>query len=73
MDLLFHEKDGWVLVDYKTDANKTAEELIVHYQMQLGLYQKAAELILGEKVAQAYIYSFTLDRAIEVNPELVEY
>ncbi len=73
MDLLFHETDGWVLVDYKTDANKNCEELIVHYRMQLALYQKAAELILGEKVKQTYIYSFTMDTAIAVDTEQVEY
>ncbi|MBR4101045.1 MAG: UvrD-helicase domain-containing protein [Oscillospiraceae bacterium] len=72
MDLLFHEEDGWVLVDYKTDANKTAEELIEHYQMQLALYQKAAELIFGERIKQAYIYSFTHDTAIAVDTEQVD-
>lgn len=73
MDLLFHEKNGWVLVDYKTDAKKSEEELIRHYQLQLGLYLKAAELILGETVTEAYIYSFTLDKAIPIDTEHVEY
>ncbi len=73
MDLLFKEGDSWVLVDYKTDANKTAEELTQHYNLQLGLYQKAAERILGEPVKEAYIYSFTLDTAIAVDLTKIEY
>jgi len=73
MDLLFKEGDSWVLVDYKTDANKTAEELTQHYNLQLGLYQKAAERILGEPVKEAYIYSFTLDAAIAVDLTKIEY
>ncbi len=72
MDLLFREGDGWILVDYKTDYVKTPEELTKKYSIQLALYQKAAEWILGEPVSEAYIYSFTLDCAIVVDLEKVE-
>lgn len=73
MDLLFHEDDGWVLVDYKTDYVRKPEELAEKYSLQLALYQKAAERILGEAVKQAYIYSFTLDCAIELDLDKVEF
>ncbi len=73
MDLLFKEDDGWVLVDYKTDAKKTAEQLEEHYRLQLGLYRKAAERILGEPVKEAYIYSFTLDTVIAVDLRNVQF
>ncbi len=73
MDLLFHEDDGWVLVDYKTDYVRKPEELAEKYSLQLALYQKAAERILGEPVKQAYIYSFTLDCAIELDLDKVEF
>ncbi len=73
MDLLFREGDGWILVDYKTDYVKTPEELTKKYSIQLALYQKAAERILDEPVREAYIYSFTLDCAIVVDLEKVEY
>jgi len=73
VDLLFREADGWVIVDYKTDRAKDAEYYIEKYAVQLGLYQKAMELVLGEPVRQAYIYSFTLDQAIEINLSEINY
>lgn len=73
MDLLFHEPDGWVIVDYKTDHSQEKEELLQKYSKQLGLYQKAAELILGESVKQAYIYYFTKDQTIEVDLSQIMY
>ena len=73
VDLLFHEPDGWVIVDYKTDRVQDGSELTKKYAVQLGLYQKAMELVLGEPVKQAYIYSFTLDKAIEVRLEKIRY
>ncbi len=73
MDLLFREGDGWVLVDYKTDRNKTAEQLRETYSLQLGLYQKAIEHILGEPVREAYLYSFTLDAAVPVDLETIDF
>lgn len=73
MDLLFREGDGWVLVDYKTDYARDDASLLAEYSLQLGLYCKAAERILGEPVRRAYLYSFTLDRALEVDPDSIQY
>ncbi len=73
MDLLFKEDDGWVLVDYKTDYAKNEEQLLAAYSLQLGLYRKAGEKILGEPIKQAFLYSFTLDRAIEAELGKIKY
>lgn len=73
VDLLFHEPDGWVIVDYKTDKSQSPEELLQKYSKQLGLYQKAMELILSEPVKQAYIYYFTEDQTLEVNLSQIAY
>ncbi len=73
MDLLFHEKDGWVLVDYKTDHSNSEDYFLERYDLQLGLYQKAAELLLGEKVKEAYLYSFTLGKALAVDLDTIFY
>ncbi len=73
MDLLFREDDGWVLVDYKTDYVRRGEELLNEYSLQLGLYQKAAELLLDASVKQAFIYSFTLGEAFEVKLDEIMY
>ncbi len=73
MDLLFREGGGWVLVDYKTDYTTDAASLLKRYSLQLGLYCKAAARILGEPVHRAYIYAFTLDRAIALDPDSLQY
>ena len=73
VDLLFHEPDGWVLIDYKTDRVKEASQLTEKYALQLGLYQKAMELLLEEPVKQAYLYSFELDTAIEIDLSQIRY
>ncbi len=73
VDLIFHEPDGWVIVDYKTDYQKNAEYYTEKYALQLGLYQKAMELLLNAPVKQAYIYAFTIDKAIEINLSEIEY
>ncbi|MBQ8927905.1 MAG: UvrD-helicase domain-containing protein [Oscillospiraceae bacterium] len=73
MDLIFREGDHWVLVDYKSDHVRTADELLERYDLQLGLYRKAAELLLGEPVTQGYLYSFTLRQAIPVPLERIRY
>ncbi|MBP0972555.1 MAG: UvrD-helicase domain-containing protein, partial [Oscillospiraceae bacterium] len=73
MDLLFREGDGYVLVDYKTDYVRNAETLLQEYSLQLGLYQKAAELMFGVPVREAYIYSFTLGKEIRVPLSEIRY
>ncbi|GEM_PF-105140 len=73
VDLLFREASGWVIVDYKTDRVQNAAQLTEKYALQLGLYQKAMEQILEEPVKQMYLYSFTLDQAIEILPEQILY
>ncbi|MDE7122544.1 MAG: PD-(D/E)XK nuclease family protein, partial [Oscillospiraceae bacterium] len=73
VDLLFHEPDGWVILDYKTDQSQPAEELLRKYSKQLGFYQKAMEQILGEPVKQAYIYYFTEDQTLEVDLSQIKY
>ncbi|MGN1088872.1 MAG: 3'-5' exonuclease, partial [Huintestinicola sp.] len=65
-DCIFREKDGYVLVDYKTDRNVTEEMLTDRYEKQLRLYAAAFSLILDAPVKKAYIYSFCLSKEIEV-------
>ena len=65
-DCIFEEDDGYVLVDYKTDNVKTVDELTEHYTLQLKLYKLAFELILDKPIKSSYIYSFKLEKGIEV-------
>lgn len=65
-DCIFFEDGEAVLVDYKTDRVKSDEVLADRYRRQLVLYSRALEKILNVKVSQAFLYSFSLDREIEI-------
>ncbi len=65
-DCIFEEDDGYVLLDYKTDRNTTAEQLRENYTIQLKLYKAAFDLLLDKPVKCGYIYSFSLSEGIEV-------
>ena len=66
IDAYFVEDGEIVLVDYKTDKVRCGEEqkLVDLYHVQLEDYAKALERMLGMKVKEKYIYSFTLDKSI---------
>ena len=58
IDLTFHEHDGWVLVDYKTDRATLGElaGLVEHYCGQLQSYSAAWTSITGERVQETGLY-----------------
>lgn len=58
VDALFDEADGMVLVDYKTDRDKSAAEIAERYRLQLDIYAEAIEKILQKKVKEKYLYLF---------------
>ena len=80
IDVFFEEEDGYVLLDYKTDAVSAghgedavqkAEELIKRYQIQLQYYAQALEQMSGyhqtgegKSVKEQIIYSFKLGEEI---------
>ena len=67
IDCLFAEPDGLVLIDYKTDSQATAGELVERYAAQLGMYALAIERILGRPVKEQYLYAFRLGCELPVN------
>lgn len=67
IDLYYITNNGeLVLLDYKTDKVKKKEELINKYKEQLNLYKIALEKALSKKVDRVYIYSVTLNEAVEI-------
>lgn len=69
IDAYFEEEGGWVLVDYKTDRvpKVHGEEILrQRYQAQLAYYEKALTQLTGKKVKEKVIYSFYLEKVIEV-------
>ncbi len=66
IDAFFEEDGQLVLVDYKTDAVKTKEELVGRYKAQMDLYQEALERATGKQVKEKILYSFKLQGEILV-------
>lgn len=66
IDAFFEENGELVLVDYKTDAVKTPQELTARYRVQMDLYQEALGRITGKQVKERLIYSFRLRETVVV-------
>ena len=73
IDVFFEEDGNYVLLDYKTDAVKTPEELAKRYQVQLDYYEEALLQLSvdpatgkGKQVKEKLLYSFGLGREIRL-------
>ncbi|MDI6706113.1 MAG: helicase-exonuclease AddAB subunit AddA [Bacillota bacterium] len=60
IDCYFEEKDGLVLIDYKTDfvPEDGSRSIRDKYRIQIEYYSRALELLTGRKVVERYIYLF---------------
>ncbi len=66
IDAYFEEKEGYVLVDYKTDRVRDAEELKEKYASQLEAYAYALEKSYQKKVSEKLIYSTHLKKCVRM-------
>lgn len=66
IDAFFYEDGEIVVVDYKTDRVRRAEELVEKYHAQLEYYEQALTMMTGKKVKERIIYSFTLGEVISL-------
>lgn len=71
IDVFFEEEDGYVVLDYKTDAVERPEELVKRYKVQLAYYSEVLEQLsgyardrTGKRVKEQIIYSFRLGQEI---------
>ena len=64
IDVFFEEDGGYVLLDYKTDAVDTAQELVKRYRVQLDYYAEALEQAFGCGRPEKILYSFKLEEEI---------
>ena len=67
IDVFFEEDGRYVLLDYKTDAVETAEQLVKRYHVQLDYYAEALEQASGYKNTEKILYSFKLGEEIYLN------
>ena len=66
IDVYFEEDGELVVLDYKTDRVQKAEELLERYKLQLDYYAEVLERVTKKRVKEKIIYSFTLQKEIEV-------
>lgn len=67
IDLFFEERDGGiVLLDYKTDRKTTPELMRRRYRVQMTLYARAIQRILGKAPKEIYIYRLFDGDAVEM-------
>ena len=66
IDVFFEEEDGLVLLDYKTDKVDCDRDLVLRYEKQLQLYKNAIEHAFNQPVKEVLIYSFALERSINL-------
>lgn len=66
MDLVVWESDTTIIVDYKTDTVKTAQELADRYRIQLETYKDSMLEIDPDKPVKTYLYSFHLQELISL-------
>lgn len=66
IDVYFEEDKELVVLDYKTDKVRNADQLKEKYHAQLDYYAQALEQLLHKKVKEKIIYSFTLGEEIIV-------
>ena len=64
IDVFFEENGKYVLLDYKTDAVETAEQLAKRYHVQLDYYAEALEQSSGYRDTEKILYSFKLGEEI---------
>lgn len=71
IDAFFEEKNGLVLVDYKTDYVEKGkeQELADKYKKQLVYYARALERVRRLPVKEVYLYSFAAGKALKISME----
>jgi len=66
IDVYFEEEGELVLLDYKTDAVASGQELIDRYALQMDYYQEALERLTGKKVKERILYSVRLGEEVRL-------
>ncbi|RKQ31304.1 helicase-exonuclease AddAB subunit AddA [Oceanobacillus halophilus] len=73
IDCLIPWEDGWIILDYKTDAiledsisEDLKQKLIKRYETQMDLYRHAIEAIWKQPVKETYLYFFSKQLLVEV-------
>lgn len=68
MDYVAIQKDTVTMIDFKTDRGVNEATLINRYQGQMDSYHDALCILYPDKKIKIYIYSFELNKTIEIYP-----
>ncbi|WP_164669542.1 helicase-exonuclease AddAB subunit AddA [Virgibacillus doumboii] len=72
IDCVIPAEDGWLILDYKTDAiteevtDRVKETLLKRYEVQMKLYKHAIEHIWHESVKKTHLYFFAKQLVLEI-------
>ncbi|MFD2042728.1 helicase-exonuclease AddAB subunit AddA [Ornithinibacillus salinisoli] len=72
LDCVIPKDDGWIILDYKTDAisgeitESLVDKLVKRYETQLSLYRYALERIWKQPVKETYLYFFSKQLLVKV-------
>lgn len=72
IDCLIPHEDGWMILDYKTDAidgevtDQVKEKLKKKYETQMELYSRAIKQILRQPVKETHLYFFAKQLVVRV-------
>ncbi len=65
IDMFFFEKDGIVLVDYKSDSSESMAKEKESYKKQITIYRNILPKITGTPVKQMFLYAFSNGEIID--------
>ena len=66
IDCAFRERDGWILLDYKTDRITDENAFVEEYRPQLEWYTVALQELTGLPVKERWLYALSVDKAYRV-------
>ncbi len=66
MDYVAIQDNTITLIDFKSDRNASASQIVSRYRKQLETYQKALLILYPNKTIHTYIYSFELQEMIAI-------
>ncbi len=73
IDCCFREKDGWILLDYKTDSFIESFRAVEKYGHQIRLYETALVELTGEPVKESWLYLMKSGDSVLVNGQNDKY
>ena len=66
VDFVAIDDSSLFIVDFKSDNYVTEEDLILRYKDQINVYAESLQMIYPNKQINQYIYSFALEKFIEL-------